>query len=197
MEDYLGKVFKTEREIKDLRERRERVGGTLELDEVLKLRRERSAPVLAAFKRWVEDLLPGVPPQSALGKALAYTTKQWPKLVRYLEHPDVPARRVGDWRGNHTLRGVAVVRQRRCLNPRRVSRFQSPLVEPDVQISRIRLSRMSLKPSLSSRLLGCREVGRGREPRTGTRPGTGGTRCLASSRAASAIAASGARCMPG
>ena len=30
-------------------------------------------------------LLPGVPPQSALGKALAYTTKQWPKLVRYLE----------------------------------------------------------------------------------------------------------------
>jgi transposase len=91
MEDYLGKVFKTERDIKELREQRERTGSTLELDEVLKLRRERSAPVLAAFKRWVEDLLPGVPPQSALGKALAYTTKQWPKLVRYLEHPDVPA----------------------------------------------------------------------------------------------------------
>ena len=91
MEDYLGKVFKTEREIKDLREQRERAGGTLELDEVLKLRREKSAPVLAAFKRWVEDLLPGVPPQSALGKALAYTTKQWPKLMRHLEHPDVPA----------------------------------------------------------------------------------------------------------
>jgi transposase len=91
MEDYLGKVFKTERDIKELREQRERTGGTLELDEVLKLRRERSAPVLAAFKRWVEDLLPGVPPQSALGKALAYTIKQWPKLVRHLEHADVPA----------------------------------------------------------------------------------------------------------
>jgi transposase len=91
MEDYLGKAFKTEREIKELRERRERTGGTLELDEVLKLRREKSAPPLAAFKRWVEDLLPGVPPQSALGKALAYTTKQWPKLVRHLEHPEVPA----------------------------------------------------------------------------------------------------------
>ena len=60
-------------------------------EEVLKLRREKSAPVLAAFKRWVEDLLPGVPPQSALGKALAYTVKQWPKLVRHLEHRDVPA----------------------------------------------------------------------------------------------------------
>jgi transposase len=91
MEDYLGKVFKTEREIKELREQRERTGGTLEFDEVLKLRREKSAPILAAFKRWVEDLLPGVPPQSALGKALAYTTKQWPKLVRHLEHPNVPA----------------------------------------------------------------------------------------------------------
>jgi transposase len=91
MEDYLGKVFKTEREIKELREQRERTGSTLELDEVLKLRREKSAPVLAAFKRWVEDLLPGVPPQSALGKALAYTVKQWPKLVRHLEHADVPA----------------------------------------------------------------------------------------------------------
>ena len=35
-------------------------------------------------------LFPGVPPQSALGKALAYTTKQWPKLVRHLEHAEVP-----------------------------------------------------------------------------------------------------------
>jgi transposase len=91
MEDYLGKVFKTERDIKELREQRERVGATLHPDEILKLRREKSAPVLAAFKRWVDDLLPGVPPQSALGKALAYTTKQWPKLVRHLEHADVPA----------------------------------------------------------------------------------------------------------
>jgi len=91
MEDYLGKVFKTEREIKERAEQRERTGGKLELDEILKLRRQKSAPVLAAFKRWVEELLPGVPPQSALGKALAYTTKQWPKLVRHLEHPDVPA----------------------------------------------------------------------------------------------------------
>jgi transposase len=91
MEDYLGKVFKTEREIKELREQRERTGGEAELDEILELRRQKSAPVLKAFKRWVEELLPGVPPQSALGKALAYTTKQWPKLVRHLEHPDVPA----------------------------------------------------------------------------------------------------------
>jgi len=91
MEDYLGKVFKTERDIKELREQCERIGGTLDPEEILKLRRQQSAPIFAAFKRWVDDLLPGVPPQSALGKALAYTIKQWPKLVRHLEHADVPA----------------------------------------------------------------------------------------------------------
>ena len=150
-----------------------------------------------SLKRWVDDLLPGVPPQSALPKALAYTTKQWPKLVRHLEHADVPARRVSDWRGKQALRGVAVVRQSRCLNPHRKSRFQSLLVEPDMQHYRIRLSRMSLRPSLSPRLHGCRGVGRGRAPRTGARPGTGGTQCLVSPPAASATAAGGARCIPG
>lgn len=91
MEEYIGPVFKTERQIKELREQRERAGATLRADEILKRRQEHSAPILAAFKRWVDDLLPGVPPHSALGKALAYTTKQWPKLVRHLEHPDVAA----------------------------------------------------------------------------------------------------------
>ena len=47
-------VFKTERELKELREERPRTGSTLELDEILKRRRENSDPVLAVFKRWVE-----------------------------------------------------------------------------------------------------------------------------------------------
>ena len=44
---------------------------------------------MAAFKKWVERLLPGVPPTSALGKALSYTMKQGQKLGRFLEHPEV------------------------------------------------------------------------------------------------------------
>ncbi len=88
--EYIGKVYAVERRIKALREERERAGGTLPLEVVLKLRRDKSAPLMAAFKDWVEQLLPGVPPKSALGKALAYTTNQWPKLVRHLEHPEVP-----------------------------------------------------------------------------------------------------------
>jgi transposase len=90
IEDYIGKVYAVERQIKELREERERAGGTLPLEIVLKIRQERSAPLMAAFKDWVDQLLPGVPPASALGKALSYTVNQWPKLVLHLEHPEVP-----------------------------------------------------------------------------------------------------------
>ncbi|EQD52193.1 transposase IS66, partial [mine drainage metagenome] len=60
-------------------------------EEILKRRQERSAPIFAAFHKWVEDLLPATPPQSALGRALSYTHNQWNKLVLHLEHGDVPA----------------------------------------------------------------------------------------------------------
>jgi len=43
---------------------------------------------MAVFKKWVDELLPGVPPKSALGKALSYTAGQWSKLTRFLEHPE-------------------------------------------------------------------------------------------------------------
>jgi transposase len=90
IEDYIGKVYAVERHIKERREACERAGTPLLLEAVLKIRQERSAPVMAAFKDWVDTLLPGVPPTSAFGKALSYTVKQWPKLVRHLEHPDAP-----------------------------------------------------------------------------------------------------------
>jgi transposase len=91
MEDYLGRVFKIEQEINDLRKERERIGGVLAPEEVLQRRQGKSAPILAAFKKWADDLLPGTPPQSALGKALGYTVRQWLKLVLHLDHAEVPA----------------------------------------------------------------------------------------------------------
>jgi transposase len=90
IDEYIGKVYTVERHIKELRADREKSGTALPLETVLKIRQERSAPVMAAFKDWVEKLLPGVPPTSALGKALSYTMNQWPKLVRYLDHPEMP-----------------------------------------------------------------------------------------------------------
>lgn len=55
----------------------------------MNLREHKSAPVLEKCKAWVDELLSGTPPSSALGKALAYTTRQWPKLIRHLQHADV------------------------------------------------------------------------------------------------------------
>jgi transposase len=88
IDEYIGKVYAVERHIKEMREEREKSGATLPLETVLKIRQGRSAPLMAAFKEWVEKLLPGVPPTSALGKALSYTMRQWPKLVRFLDHPE-------------------------------------------------------------------------------------------------------------
>ena len=55
-----------------------------------RLREQKSKPVLEQFKAWVDESLPGTPPSSALGKALSYTTRQWPKLIRHLQHAEIP-----------------------------------------------------------------------------------------------------------
>lgn len=91
LKEFLGKVFAVERQIEEQREARERIGREWSLADVLKMRQERSASVMSAFKAWVDELAPGVAPKSALGKALGYTQSQWPKLSRFLEHPEVPA----------------------------------------------------------------------------------------------------------
>ena len=83
-------MFEAERQLKELRLERERVGGAVTPEEVVQWRRERSAPVLTAFKQWLDHLLPGTGPQSALGKALAYSVRQWPTLVSHLEHGEAP-----------------------------------------------------------------------------------------------------------
>ncbi|NJO12277.1 MAG: IS66 family transposase [Gammaproteobacteria bacterium] len=90
LKDYLGKVFYVERQIDEQREAREHAGGVWELGDTLKVRQERSVPLMSAFKEWVDKLTPQVPPKSALGKAFSYTTNQWSKLTRFLEHPQVP-----------------------------------------------------------------------------------------------------------
>jgi transposase len=90
MVDYIRPVYQVEERIKALREEYAARGEVLPLEEVRALRQEKSKPILEKFKAWVDELLPGTPPNSALGKALGYTTRQWPKLVRYLDHPEIP-----------------------------------------------------------------------------------------------------------
>ena len=88
--DFIGALYGVERHIKAVRERREQAGEVFGLDEVLQIRQEKTVPIAAAFKKWLDDVGPGVTPTSALGKAIAYSLSQWPKLIRYLDHPEIP-----------------------------------------------------------------------------------------------------------
>jgi transposase len=90
MVDYIRPVYQVEERIKALREEHAARGEVLPQDVARALRQEKSKPILEKFKAWVDELLPGTPPNSALGKALGYTSRQWPKLVRHLDHPEIP-----------------------------------------------------------------------------------------------------------
>jgi transposase len=190
-------VLETLREvyITDARAREQR----LDPEQRLQLHQDESRPRMLVLEQWMQAQFDErkIEPNSSLGAAILYMQKRWSQLTLFLRVPGAPLGRVSDWRGNYTLRGVAVVRRSRCLNPRRGSRFQSLLVEPDMQNCRIRLSRKSLRPSLASRLHDCREGGRGRASHRGTRSDIGGIRCLASLAVVSTIAADAHRCSAG
>jgi transposase len=157
-------------------------------------RQARAVPLLKDLHQWLQATVRKTSKKSELAAAIGYTLSRWTALTRYCEDGGIEIGRVSDWRGNQTLRGVAVVRRSRCLNPRRVSRFQSLLVEPDEQIPRIRLSCMSLRPSLAPRLHDWWEAGGGRVSCKDTRSDIGDIRCLASLAVGSAIAVAVDRC---
>jgi transposase len=90
LEDYIGPVYKVEAQIKALQAEYQRRGESLSAQTVLQLRQEKSKPILVKFKAWIDQILPATPPNSALGKALGYATRQWPKLIRHLDHPEIP-----------------------------------------------------------------------------------------------------------
>lgn len=64
-------------------------------------------PMLRPNKAWVDELLPGTPPNSALGKALGYAHRQWKMLVLLLRQ----GRRSGQCQS--VIAGADVPRERR------------------------------------------------------------------------------------
>src|SRR5574338_668966 len=54
------------------------------------IRQSRSRAVCDGLRRWLDEVLPTVPPSTALGQALGYLHNQWPRLVRYVERGDLP-----------------------------------------------------------------------------------------------------------
>lgn len=63
----------------------ERETKALSSEERQRVRQERAIPLLADIRTWIDEYLPIVPPRSALGKAMNYAHKQWPKLTVYVE----------------------------------------------------------------------------------------------------------------
>jgi len=72
--ELTAKLYKIEEAIKD---------GSVE--ERYRIRQVESKPVLDEFREWLDEHLGQVPPQSQLGKALAYAHREWPQLIRYIE----------------------------------------------------------------------------------------------------------------
>jgi len=55
-----------------------------------RLRQEHSVPVLAAFRKWLDEQAGQVLPESLTGKAIAYTQNQWEYLIRYADDGRAP-----------------------------------------------------------------------------------------------------------
>jgi transposase len=70
----IGKLYGIEREVKHLLP-----------EERARLRQQRAGPILVQFKRWLDETYAKSPPQSAIGKALAYSINRWTALMRYVE----------------------------------------------------------------------------------------------------------------
>jgi transposase len=54
------------------------------------LRQKESVPVLEKIKEWLDEKMLHVLPESLIGRAVTYTTKLWPKLIKYVEDGNVP-----------------------------------------------------------------------------------------------------------
>jgi transposase len=53
------------------------------------LRQQRAGPILLEFKSWLDETQHQVPPQSHIGKAIAYALNQWHLLIKYIDHGEV------------------------------------------------------------------------------------------------------------
>ncbi len=57
----------------------------LSAEEIKELRQKESKPILDQMEVWLKEQIILTLPKSAIGSAIAYTLKLWPRLVRYIE----------------------------------------------------------------------------------------------------------------
>ncbi len=73
---YITKLYRIEKSLKAQQATPEQIDQQ---------RQEHAKPILEQLKRWLTKRLGHSPPKSAIGKALHYLDRQWPRLVGYLE----------------------------------------------------------------------------------------------------------------
>ena len=49
------------------------------------MRQAQAKPLLEQYKQWLDKSSLQVPPKSAIGAAIGYSLRQWPKLSRYID----------------------------------------------------------------------------------------------------------------
>lgn len=74
--DYIRRLYAIESSAKE---------RGLDYKGIYEERQKYAKPILDKFKEWLEEIFPKTPPKGLLGKAIAYTLKQWDRLVRYLD----------------------------------------------------------------------------------------------------------------
>ena len=81
--DFIRQLYQVDRPLWDKDQR-------IEPEYRLRVRAKLSRPVMEEFHVWLESLSLQVLPNGMLGKAISYTLGQWPKLLVFLAHGEVP-----------------------------------------------------------------------------------------------------------
>lgn len=74
---YFAKLYQLEEQARQ---------ATLDFAARKRRRQLEAIPILNQFKQWLLTTQQQVPPESAIGKAIDYTLKQWPYLIRYVDY---------------------------------------------------------------------------------------------------------------
>jgi len=112
-----GRLYEVEREVKELHP-----------DQRRRIRQSKAQPIADDLHAWLIAQRQKLPDGSATAKAIDYSLKRWGPLTRYLDDGNLPAGRVGMWRGGCRL-GLSVGRPFRLAvpeYPRRGSVSTSP-----------------------------------------------------------------------
>lgn len=74
--EFIGKLYAVEKKLRET---------DMTFDQKTQYRLEHSKPILDEFKAWLDKHSLITVPKSALGKAIAYTLGQWPRLIKFIE----------------------------------------------------------------------------------------------------------------